>query len=392
MKCPKCGHGQPQSNECSKCGIVFAKYEAYLTKKKIAAAEKKTESSSSGKFGFVLPGIVVAAVASGYWFFSQSKVPQLENGGAQVTAASVPQASVKDEPRRPEHLNQEMVNPGQSTTAEADGLAAQLALAYPTGNSIESARNATVTISSPWGSGSGFFVDNNGLIVTNRHVVEFDRKQLQQIKKSAAELKKRLKHEKKNIQLARKQVTTIQDREVRSQFITNIQYREEQYRHYLQKYEQMAEKVKSIEQSSFSNTGRVILIDGNEFSVGSIKKSANHDLALISVYVYNSPFIKPFPRTQYPQQSQKVYTIGSPAGLHHTVTSGIISGYRTYNGKKLIQTDAPINPGNSGGPLVDEQGRVLGVNTMILNNTEGIGFAIPFTTVLNEFPELDTSY
>ena len=53
--------------------------------------------------------------------------------------------------------------------------------------------------------------------------------------------------------------------------------------------------------------------------------------------------------------------------------------------KVFLQTDAPINPGNSGGPLIDERGYVHGVNTMIIKNTEGIGFAIPIATVFEEF-------
>lgn len=85
------------------------------------------------------------------------------------------------------------------------------------------------------------------------------------------------------------------------------------------------------------------------------------------------------------EQGQKVYTIGNPSGLRHTVTSGIISGYREYKDNPLIQTDAPINPGNSGGPLIDENGRAIGVNTMIIRDTEGIGFAIPMKSVFEEF-------
>jgi S1-C subfamily serine protease len=86
-------------------------------------------------------------------------------------------------------------------------------------------------------------------------------------------------------------------------------------------------------------------------------------------------------------QGQVVYAIGSPMGLNNTVTSGIFSAYRKKVGTDEIylQTDAAINPGNSGGPLVDARGDVLGVNTMILSNTEGIGLAIPIEVVLEEF-------
>jgi len=72
-----------------------------------------------------------------------------------------------------------------------------------------------------------------------------------------------------------------------------------------------------------------------------------------------------------------VVAIGSPLGLANTVTRGIVSGQRTLNNIKLVQTDAAINPGNSGGPLLDRRGRVLGVNTMkIGRGAEGMAFAV----------------
>jgi S1-C subfamily serine protease len=69
------------------------------------------------------------------------------------------------------------------------------------------------------------------------------------------------------------------------------------------------------------------------------------------------------------------------------VTAGIFSGYRQREDTKeiFLQTDAPTNPGNSGGPLIDERGFVHGVNTMIIKDTQGIGFAIPIQAVFEEF-------
>ncbi|HLZ22948.1 MAG TPA: trypsin-like peptidase domain-containing protein [Ktedonobacterales bacterium] len=85
---------------------------------------------------------------------------------------------------------------------------------------------------------------------------------------------------------------------------------------------------------------------------------------------------------------QLVVAIGSPAGLQSTVTSGIISAlHRTlpgYGGRlieDIIQTDAPINPGNSGGPLVNSRGEVIGINVAMLQQTQGLSFAIPINTV-----------
>ncbi len=91
------------------------------------------------------------------------------------------------------------------------------------------------------------------------------------------------------------------------------------------------------------------------------------------------------------QVGQKVYAIGNPFGLDHTLTTGIISALgreiESVSGvpiRDAIQTDAAINPGNSGGPLLDSAGRLIGVNTAIYSPSgayAGVGFAIPVDTV-----------
>ncbi|KAG8086461.1 hypothetical protein GUJ93_ZPchr0010g9975 [Zizania palustris] len=89
---------------------------------------------------------------------------------------------------------------------------------------------------------------------------------------------------------------------------------------------------------------------------------------------------------------QKVYAIGNPFGLDHTLTTGVISGLRreissAATGRPIqdvIQTDAAINPGNSGGPLLDSSGNLIGVNTAIYSPSgasSGVGFSIPVDTV-----------
>jgi len=99
------------------------------------------------------------------------------------------------------------------------------------------------------------------------------------------------------------------------------------------------------------------------------------------------------------QVGQRAIAIGNPFGLERTVTVGIISSLeRTlprdnsdFQLAEVIQTDAAINPGNSGGPLLDSQGRVIGVNTAIRSTTganAGIGFAVPVDIVKRVVPEL----
>ena len=94
---------------------------------------------------------------------------------------------------------------------------------------------------------------------------------------------------------------------------------------------------------------------------------------------------------------QKVLALGNPFGLTQTLTTGIISALgrtiEAQNGRKIdgvIQTDAAINPGNSGGPLLNTEGKVIGINTQIIGSAGsiGIGFAVPSNTARKIVPEL----
>ncbi len=100
------------------------------------------------------------------------------------------------------------------------------------------------------------------------------------------------------------------------------------------------------------------------------------------------------------EPGQPAIAIGSPFGLQGTITSGIVSALnreiQAPNGFSIsgvIQTDAAINPGNSGGPLLDGEGRVIGVNSQIATNgteaNSGVGFAVPIDTVKQVVPQLE---
>jgi serine protease Do len=97
------------------------------------------------------------------------------------------------------------------------------------------------------------------------------------------------------------------------------------------------------------------------------------------------------------KQGQVVFAFGSPQGLENSVTMGVVSATARQvseeNPTTYVQTDAPINPGNSGGPLVDVDGRVVGINTFILSESggsEGLGFAIPSNVVRNIYDQIRT--
>jgi serine protease Do len=100
------------------------------------------------------------------------------------------------------------------------------------------------------------------------------------------------------------------------------------------------------------------------------------------------------------RQGQLVMAFGSPLGLENSVSMGVVSSVvrqiKPDDTMMYIQTDAPINPGNSGGPLVDVEGRVMGMNTFILTQSggsEGLGFAIPSNIIRNIYTQLrDTGH
>jgi serine protease Do len=107
------------------------------------------------------------------------------------------------------------------------------------------------------------------------------------------------------------------------------------------------------------------------------------DLALLKIDQKNLPTLE-LGSARRIHQGQLVFAIGSPEGLQNSVTMGVVSAVGRQpdpdHPMVYIQTDAPINPGNSGGPLIDMDGYVLGINTLILSEgggSEGLGFAIP---------------
>jgi serine protease Do len=118
------------------------------------------------------------------------------------------------------------------------------------------------------------------------------------------------------------------------------------------------------------------------------------DLALLKIEASGLPSL-PLGRYQDVHQGQLVFAFGSPEGLGNSVTMGVVSSIARQPDPDrpmvYIQTDAPINPGNSGGPLVDIEGRVVGINTFILTQgggNEGLGFAIPSGVVRRIYEQL----
>ena len=126
----------------------------------------------------------------------------------------------------------------------------------------------------------------------------------------------------------------------------------------------------------------VQLSDNRSFEGTLIGTDKKTDLAVIKIDSFKSLPQAPLGDSDNIKVGQWVVAIGNPYGLDRTVTVGVVSakgrsdlGITTY--ENFIQTDASVNPGNSGGPLLDLEGNVVGINTAIIGQGTGIGFAIP---------------
>lgn len=148
---------------------------------------------------------------------------------------------------------------------------------------------------------------------------------------------------------------------------------------------------------------QVTFLDGSVYSAALVGFDQFADMAVIKVKNITSDKLAPLPlaNSSALRIGESVVAIGNPFGLSGSMTEGIVSGLgrllpSNENGENfagtissfsipnIIQTDAAINPGNSGGPLIDTQGRVIGINTAIFSNTgvySGVGFAIPSNTI-----------
>jgi S1-C subfamily serine protease len=126
----------------------------------------------------------------------------------------------------------------------------------------------------------------------------------------------------------------------------------------------------------------VTFADGVELDAALIGTDPSTDIAIIKVYDGDFRPLQ-FADSVLLEPGQIAIAIGNPMGLQHTVTTGIVSAtgrtLRANNGRlidDIIQTDAALNPGNSGGPLLNSEGKVIGVNTAVISAAQGLCFAV----------------
>ncbi len=138
---------------------------------------------------------------------------------------------------------------------------------------------------------------------------------------------------------------------------------------------------------------KVKLSNGDEYSAKVVGRDPKTDLAVVKIDGVKDLHALALGNSEDAKVGSWVVAVGSPFGLEQTVTQGIISGKGRVIGSgpydDFIQTDASINPGNSGGPLVNMKGEVIGINSAINPNGQGIGFAIPINMAKSVIPQLE---
>lgn len=144
----------------------------------------------------------------------------------------------------------------------------------------------------------------------------------------------------------------------------------------------------------------VSLFDGTQYEAKIVGQDLDSDLAVIKFDPPEGMELKTisFGDSTTLKVGQKVIAIGNPFGMERTMTTGIVSGLGRpiqHSNKRIIrnmiQTDTAINPGNSGGPLLNAEGKMIGINTMIMSssgNSAGVGFAVPSETAVRVVSDL----
>lgn len=335
----------------------------------------------------------------GRWHFTDKKPDQ----AAQITEIETTAAPV-----------------GRVISAQAEAnardLAAELQARYKPASPIEQATLAVVSIETPLGGGSGFFVSASGYIVTNRHVIRPEsstgwsetRTALEQEEQSLRQRFNLLAREESRLANLREELKRLQfeaeNPDLYFNAISPAAYQGywKNYQSDLADYERELARARrqrndlNTRKSNFNMRSansavtrqfKVTLKDGRSERAELVRIAEGADLALLRIDGYRTPLLQPGNRR--PAQGAPVYAIGSPLGQKDAMTAGII----TRIDADAIMTDAQILPGNSGGPLIDPAGRLLGVNTQKLMagdqaGATGFGLAIPFDQVQKAFPEL----
>lgn len=346
----------------------------------------------------------------GRWHFSDSPKGQSGPGKTVFGGAPVSTTQASDDAATTD-------TDSAATTSDDKDLRAKLERKFSTESVIQNVTFAVVGIETALGSGSGFFVSDDGYLITNRHVVrpasspdwEKSRTRFEQERAKLDAWRSELDQEQRSLDDYAVKLENFRrslDKPDPAKAQNSIDW--DEYRDYESRYQKRREALDEAEvvyrnrleshqqkhdEFSFksslagvSQSFKVFLKDNTELTASLVSISNEHDLALLKLDHYRTPRLT-LVSTGTPEQGQTVYAVGSPLGMRDSVTKGIVAKLE----KDYVMTDAQIQPGNSGGPLVNEAGEVIGVNTMKFYAThilgDGFGMAIPVSVLRKEFAQ-----
>ena len=306
-------------------------------------------------------------------------------------------------------IDKEEVKSNLTMNSAGKDLSSHLSDLIKPNNNIEEATLSVVKIETLTGTGSGFFVSEQGHIITNKHVVRITETKhwkseqqkiksaqlkIEEMKEYLQQKKLEMKKHKKDLDDYKKRIVTAGEDD-KATMQTTYNYYLKRYNKQQKEQKKMADdyiktkklfskQKRKINESKITNTFKIILKDNSELQANLIKLSPEFDLALLQLTGgYKTPFLK---NTNDFTQGMDVYAIGSPLGFNDYVSKGVIMGQE----KGSIVTDTQILPGNSGGPLINPDGEVVGINTAVYRAGETIGsevfgYAIPALIAEKEF-------
>jgi S1-C subfamily serine protease len=310
----------------------------------------------------------------------------------------------------PRDKNSSAVATSVNTQSVRADLGADLKQKFNPASKTDEASLSVVTVQTSTGSGSGFFVTSDGYLITNRHVVrpattnqwketetqlEDWKQRLDDRKAVISDDEQRLEEMRKTIDENREYMESTRasdsERQRYERYVKRYQKNKRRHEANVARYRKLEGEYRekksnfgfNSSMSNFSKKFTIVLKDGKKLKARLIRISKDHDLALLKLDNYNTPYLT-LSSQQYPRQGTKVFAIGSPFGISDSLTAGIV----TKASRDHLFTDTQILPGNSGGPLINAEGKVLGVNTAVLaksRNADGLGLVIYASVVRSEF-------
>jgi len=278
---------------------------------------------------------------------------------------------------------------------------------------VEKATLSIVQITSSIGTGTGFFISDDGYILTNKHVLRGDEEAIHQanqtfrmIDENIQTYEESLIQQESDLKRFENNLTDLKGKIEASKSEREKSFYEAQYKRDVERYRIWKRNIEASraeyeqgktdydrKKNHFRRTTitaglishfAITLYDDTEHDVYLVAESTDHDLALLKLDGYTTPFIEPMDPSGV-RRGESVYAIGNPINFRNSVSKGVVSGFE----QSYIRTDAKIYPGNSGGPLITQEGRAIGINTMkkLTHKFEGIGFALPIDLALEEFKE-----